>query len=45
MFFIFIGGMCLITGSYGMVEQGYSWIYLLAVVFGSMLIGYALGER
>jgi hypothetical protein len=42
---VFAGGLCLITGIYGLVEQGYAPIYTGAVVWGSLIIGFQIGAN
>lgn len=41
----FVGGLSLITGWYGLIEQGYSPIYTIAVVWGAFCIGIQVGEH
>ena len=40
---VFAGGLCLITGIYGLVEQGYAPICTGAVIWGSLIVGYQIG--
>ena len=40
---LFIGGLCLLTGSYGLYQSGVSLLLVLAVAWGSLLIGLELG--
>lgn len=45
MWVIFVGGMFLLIGVYGMVYNPYApWILIASIVWGSGLIGYALGR-
>ena len=40
---LFVGGLCLITGIYGLVELGYAPLLVVATVWGSLLIGFQMG--
>lgn len=43
---LFVGGMCLLTGVYGMFYNTYTPPILVAsVVWGSLLIGFAIGRN
>ena len=42
---LFMGGLCLLTGAYGLYTGGSPAILVVAVAFGSGLIGVYIGEN
>jgi len=42
---IFVAGLCLLTGAYGLYTGGSPTILIIAVAFGSLLIGIYIGEN
>jgi hypothetical protein len=42
---LFSGGICLLTGLYGIYREGIATILMVAVVFGSWLIGLYMGAE
>jgi len=42
LFGVFLGGLCLITGLYGLYLAGVNMLLALAIVFGVWLIGYSM---
>jgi hypothetical protein len=41
---VFVAGLCLLTGAYGLYTGGSPTILVIAVAFGSFLIGVYIGE-
>lgn len=42
---LFFGGLCFITGSYGLYYSGLNLPCLLGAIWGSFMIGYFLGRE
>lgn len=45
MFILFLGGLCLLTGVYGLYCSGVHSVLLLSVIWGAILIGYWVGKE
>jgi hypothetical protein len=44
-FLVFVAGLCALTGAYGLYTGGSPTILIIALSFGSGLIGVYLGEN
>ena len=41
---LFIGGLCALTGAYGLYSEGSSLFLILAIAWGCCVVGYQLKE-